>query len=120
MLVLDGDTTRDQPIVLSEFGGIALSPYNYEGWGYSQVKTPTELYDRYSALLDVVKRLPGLAGFCYTQFTDTYQETNGLLFADRTPKLPLEDIALVTTGTDRELGAAEESLWRERLMDRQR
>ena len=34
-------------------------------------------------------RSPLLAGFCYTQFADTYQEANGLLYADRTPKFPL-------------------------------
>ena len=38
------------------------------------------------------------AGFCYTQFADTYQEANGLLFADRTPKFPIEDIYAATTG----------------------
>ena len=40
-----------------------------------------------------MRRLPLFSGFCYTQFTDTYQEANGLLYADRTPKLPLEEIA---------------------------
>ena len=30
------------------------------------------------------------SGFCYTQFADTFQEANGLLHADRTPKIPLE------------------------------
>ena len=39
-----------------------------------------------------------LAGFCYTQFADTYQEANGLLYADRTPKFPLERIARATAG----------------------
>ena len=42
-----------------------------------------------------------LAGFCYTQFTDTYQEANGLLYADRTPKIPLERIAAATAGPRR-------------------
>jgi len=36
------------------------------------------------------------SGFCYTQFTDTFQEANGLLNADRTPKLPLEVISAAT------------------------
>ena len=27
------------------------------------------------------------SGFCYTQFADTFQEANGLLYADRTPKI---------------------------------
>jgi hypothetical protein len=30
-----------------------------------------------------------LAGACWTQLTDTYQEINGLLTADRTPKADL-------------------------------
>jgi hypothetical protein len=30
---------------------------------------------------------PALAGFCYTQLTDTRQEKNGLLTQDRAPKL---------------------------------
>jgi len=38
------------------------------------------------------------AGFCYTQFSDTYQEANGLLYADRTPKFPLDAIHAATTG----------------------
>jgi hypothetical protein len=38
------------------------------------------------------------SGFCYTQFADTYQETNGLLDAARRPKIPLEQIAAATRG----------------------
>jgi len=36
------------------------------------------------------------AGFCYTQFADTFQEANGLLNADRTPKLPFDVISAAT------------------------
>ena len=36
------------------------------------------------------------SGFCYTQFADTFQEANGLLRADRTPKFPLERIRQAT------------------------
>jgi hypothetical protein len=43
-----------------------------------------------------------LSGFCYTQFADTYQEANGLLYADRSPKIPIERIALATRGKRRE------------------
>ena len=39
------------------------------------------------------------SGFCYTQFADTYQEANGLLHADRTPKFAIEAIAAATRGT---------------------
>ena len=48
--------------------------------------------------LRVVRRLEALSGFCYTQLTDTYQETNGLLYADRTPKLPLDEIRSIVMG----------------------
>ena len=33
----------------------------------------------------------------YTQFADTYQEANGLLYADRTPKFPIEEIRAATS-----------------------
>jgi hypothetical protein len=46
-----------------------------------------------------VHSLGVFAGFCYTQFTDTYQEANGLLYADRTPKFSIEAIHAATTGT---------------------
>jgi hypothetical protein len=46
-----------------------------------------------------------LSGFCYTQFTDTYQEANGLLYADRTPKFPVERIRAATLGQDVPLGS---------------
>ena len=39
-----------------------------------------------------------LTGVCYTQFADPYQVAYGLLFADRTPKFPLNEIASATSG----------------------
>lgn len=88
----------EHPIVLSEFGGIALSDDPRGTWGYSRCATPEQLARRYGELLRVVGSLQLLAGFCYTQFADTYQETNGLLYADRTPKFPLDEMARATRG----------------------
>lgn len=119
MLVLSGKTEAGQPIVLSEFGGIALSTEKNDGWGYSRCEGPEELLERYRALLEVVRSLPRLAGFCYTQFTDTYQEANGLLFANREPKIPVEEIALATRGDAYHFDALENSHWRDRLMQLQ-
>jgi hypothetical protein len=39
-----------------------------------------------------------LAGYCYTQLTDTGQETNGVVTADRTPKLPIERLRAIMSG----------------------
>jgi hypothetical protein len=85
--------------VLSEFGGIAVVERKEECWAYSHCQSPEEFGTRFSQLLEVVRSLELLAGFCYTQFADTYQEVNGLLEADRTPKLALERIAAAVTGS---------------------
>jgi hypothetical protein len=39
-----------------------------------------------------------LAGFCYTQLTDTMQEANGLVAADRTPKIGVAAIRAMVRG----------------------
>jgi beta-galactosidase/beta-glucuronidase len=119
MLLVDGAPGAGQPIVLTEFGGIAFGDQKDEIWGYSRSDSPANLLERYSALLTTVRALPTLAGFCYTQFADTYQEANGLLYADRTPKAPIEEIALATNGARPDYDAQIEALWREHLMERQ-
>ena len=100
------------PIVLTEFGGIALSR-EQATWGYSRSQTAEQLLERYGALLGVVRNLPALAGFCYTQLTDTYQEANGLLYGDRTPKASLKEIAAATSGTTSDTEDRSEVIWRE-------
>ena len=97
-LVLDGRELAEMPVVLSEFGGIAIEDKDDGTWGYSVSPSARELAHRYHRLLGAVRSLELLSGFCYTQLTDTYQEANGLLHADRTPKFPIEDIATATCG----------------------
>jgi hypothetical protein len=98
MLVLGTEPRVDHPVVLSEFGGIAFSPAGSATWGYSRARTAPEFADLYARLLESVRSLDLLAGFCYTQFTDTYQEANGILDANRNPKFPLAEIAAATRG----------------------
>ena len=96
-LILEDYQPGDRPVMLTEFGGIAYS----EGagdWGYSRAATSEEFAERYARLLAAVRSLPKLAGWCYTQFTDTYQEANGLLTMDRTPKADLEVLRKATAG----------------------
>jgi beta-galactosidase/beta-glucuronidase len=92
-----GSQLVDHPIVLSEFGGIAVEP-DGATWGYSCANGRDDFLERYRALLRVVRALPVLSGFCYTQLTDTYQEANGLLFMDRTPKVSIEALCAATRG----------------------
>ncbi len=120
MLIVDGKVSAGQPIVLTEFGGIALgNNLEDDTWGYSHVDTPAQFLKSYSGLLETVRTLSSLAGFCYTQFADTYQEANGLLYADRTPKVSMEQIALATSGKRPDFDKQEEAIWRERIMERQ-
>jgi len=102
ILTLDGYPHRGQPICLSEFGGIALSSPKKDSdntdWGYTQV-TSVDDYERATcAVIEAARTTAMFSGFCYTQFADTFQEVNGLLRADRTPKIPLERIALAVRG----------------------
>jgi beta-galactosidase/beta-glucuronidase len=94
VLALEGPAPAEAPLMLTEFGGIALERAGT--WGYSSSSTPADLARQYAELLDVVGALEVFAGFCYTQFADTYQEGNGLLYADRTPKFPLQEIRRAT------------------------
>jgi beta-galactosidase/beta-glucuronidase len=88
------------PLMITEFGGISMSG-EAESWGYDRVGSTDEYAARLTGLFDALRASSEIVGFCYTQFMDTGQETNGLLFADGTPKLPVEDIfRIVTGGTD--------------------
>jgi beta-galactosidase/beta-glucuronidase len=100
LLTLDGYPHRGQPIMLSEFGGIAFNkcpqPAVKHTWGYTVAKDEAEFGRMYAELMEAVIHTALFSGFFYTQFADTFQEANGLLCADRTPKIPVEDIAKVT------------------------
>jgi hypothetical protein len=100
-----GDVPRTgQPIVLSEMGGISFHAEPGQPWfGYGTVGDADELLAKYEELVSAVLDSPGLAGFCYTQLTDTEQEANGLLDAQRRPKVDPERIAAVTRRPSRSI-----------------
>ena len=102
ILTLDGYPHRGQPICLSEFGGIAYldrQRYKQGGeWGYQAVHDAEEFTSLVISLLEVARTTALFSGFCYTQFADTFQEANGLLYEDRSPKIPLEQIARAVRG----------------------
>jgi hypothetical protein len=86
--------------MLTEFGGIACAATQGDeagAWGYTMVGDVAALAEKFAALMHTVIHTAMFSGFCYTQFADTFQEANGLLTADRRPKLPLEEYARITT-----------------------
>jgi len=53
------------------------------------------LLTRFNLVAASINEAAGLSGYVWTQLTDVQQEINGLLYFDRTPKLPLEQIRTV-------------------------
>jgi beta-galactosidase/beta-glucuronidase len=89
--LLDDTAYRGQPVMLTEIGGTSLRPSAGEAWhGYATVTSAEALAARLKDIVDAVLDSREVAGFCWTQLTDTEQETNGLLTADREPKIPFE------------------------------
>jgi beta-galactosidase/beta-glucuronidase len=101
---LPGGAERGQPLVLTEFGGVRYTPAlpaeqaDRRTWGYSTAVDAEDFARRLADLLAAVHASEVLAGFCYTQLTDTRQEANGLLDEDRVPKLPVERLRSIITG----------------------
>lgn len=88
------------PLAITEFGGISYvaAEGDEESWGYSTVSTDEEYVALITELYDALRACPDVVGSCYTQLTDTGQETNGLLREDRTPKVPMELLRAAITG----------------------
>lgn len=75
-----------QPVIMSEYGGIAIN--SEEGWGYGkQVKDEKELIERFTKLTNAIRNISYISGYCYTQLTDVQQEINGLMDAERNYKI---------------------------------
>lgn len=89
----DGYSYKGQPVIISEYGGIAFNNDD-AGWGYgNKVNTKEEFVKRFEKITMAVKELPYVCGFCYTQVSDVQQEINGLMDMDRNFKVEPEIIS---------------------------
>jgi Glycosyl hydrolases family 2, TIM barrel domain/Glycosyl hydrolases family 2, sugar binding domain/Glycosyl hydrolases family 2 len=110
-MLLPGFEPGDRPVMLTEFGGVRFAmSKSQRGWGYSEVGSGEEYAERLTELVDAVLDSSELTGFCYTQLTDTEQEQNGLLTADRKPKIPPEQVRAIVGRAARSVPL--EALWR--------
>lgn len=83
---------KGQPIIISEFGGIAFNNDD-SGWGYGNKEdTDEDFLERFDGLVTAIKELPYVCGYCYTELTDVQQEINGLMDIDRNFKIEPEII----------------------------
>ncbi len=95
-LLLEGHVPHGQPVMITEFGGISHAGRDAGEWhGYASVGSDAEYEAHLRSLFDALLDCPDVAGFCYTQLTDTLQERNGLLREDRAPKLPVETLQAI-------------------------
>ncbi len=102
-LFAPGMDGTDKPAMLTEFGGVSFAPESDEEWfGYGTVRGEAEFIERLRALVRAVDPSDAIAGFCYTQLTDTLQETNGLLTEQRVPKAPLQTLRAIIAGEENE------------------
>ncbi|MCL2865554.1 MAG: glycoside hydrolase family 2 [Lachnospiraceae bacterium] len=96
MMYAAGSKYAGQPILMTEYGGIAFSDTADEDWGYfGKVKTEEEFLKRLEPVTDIFVKSRAYSGFCYTQLTDVMQEVNGLLTADRKPKVAVEKLSAI-------------------------
>lgn len=84
-----------QPVMISEYGGIAFQNEQI-GWGYgNKVNTMEEFLFRYKSITNAIKELPDVCGYCYTQLTDVQQEINGLMDEKRNFKTDPEMVRAI-------------------------
>jgi beta-galactosidase/beta-glucuronidase len=97
-VLLPGSTHQHEPVLITEFGGITYDAGAEHGWRlYGAVPTPDALVHRFRELVDALIDSEAVAGFCWTQLTDTQQERNGLYTEDRKPKADPEVIRMITS-----------------------
>ncbi len=92
-LFAEGSKYEGQPVLLTEYGGIAFVCEDGGKWGYGDgVKDEESFFERYASITNAIRSTPYIRGYCYTQLTDVMQEVNGLLTVDRKLKVSLEKI----------------------------
>jgi hypothetical protein len=91
---LPGYGYRGEPVIVSEFGGVALAGDG--GWHYSEADGPAGLLDAYRDMVEALMSPGPVEGFCYTQLTDVQQERNGLLTFERRPKVDPDLVRPIT------------------------
>lgn len=89
----EGYAWHGQPVIISEFGGIAFAGGAEGAWGYGNTVESEEAFlRRFDKITTAIKKLPYVCGFCYTQVSDVQQEINGLLDSDHNYKIAPEKI----------------------------
>lgn len=85
-----------QPILVSEFGGIAYKKQteatngDNNDWGYTTADSADAFVKQFADVVTALQESPLVQGYVYTQICDVEQEINGLLTYDREFKVDPE------------------------------
>jgi beta-galactosidase/beta-glucuronidase len=93
-IYLEGNEYAHEPLIVSEFGGVAIA--GSSGFGWSEATGPEGLVETYREMVEALMDKGPVEGFCYTQLADVEQEQNGLLTFDRRPKVDPELLRPIT------------------------
>ncbi len=97
----DQKYSKDSVFMITEYGGIAMqrSINDQASWGYFGIeKDEKSFLKRYADITQSILNLEGIAGFCYTQLTDVFQEVNGLLDSAHDYKVDKDMIRRINQG----------------------
>ena len=90
-----------QPYLNDEFGGLKWIPParrspDDASWGYgNEIRSEEEFFAILAEEIEIMKSIPKIRGWCYTQLTDVEQEKNGIYTYDRTPKFDPERVRAI-------------------------
>ena len=89
---------QGQPVIISEYGGIAFSNRG-EGWGYgNKVASAEDFLKRFESVTGAIKNIDSICGYCYTQVSDVQQEVNGIMDMERNFKVNPEALRKINEG----------------------
>jgi beta-galactosidase/beta-glucuronidase len=91
---VDGRGYGGEPVLVTEYGGIFIAT-RVEGLDYAVVEDEQQFERRLKELTTTLVTSPVVGGFCYTQLADVEHERNGLLTADRKPKIDIARIRAI-------------------------
>lgn len=93
----DGVSEEGRPVLLTEFGGFAYA--GGEGWGYGRgCESEEELLARLERVMRRLYAHDEIKGFCYTQYSDVFQEINGHVTLERKIKIAPERVRKLIRG----------------------
>ena len=97
-LTVDGRGRDGRAVVLSETGGTTFGALAAGAYVYGNFASEEDWLRGIRRVCRAILRSRTLSGYCWTQLTDTYQEANGLLRMDRSPKAPIEQLRAALLG----------------------